>query len=157
MWCHIPRDAVTLSQGLPIDDATIKRMEDQRQAAPQAVGEATQPVSAPVPPASTEVPPLAPQSTVATGSSIAPLTSSMTAALILSVTLPPTLSGLIQDIHGDFGCILRYLDYLGKKVESIDQRLVHIEGIVDPSHAPAPRVVLDILVSDKDEDSDADP
>lgn len=40
----------------------------------------------------------------------------------------------------------------------MDQRLIHIEGMVDPSRAPTPRVVLDILTSyeDKDEDEDKD-
>lgn len=79
-----------------------------------------------------------------------------TAAPALSMTLPPTLLGLIRDIHRDFGPILRRFDRLGKKVESMDQRLIHIEGIVDPSHAPIPRVVLDILASNEDEESDED-
>lgn len=111
-----------------------------------------QPVLAlvPTPPALTEVPPLAPQPIVVVGSS---------AALTLSVSLPLTLLGLIRNIHGDFGCILRRFDCLEKKVESMDQRLIHIEGIVDPTHALAPRVGLDILASeddDEDEESDED-
>lgn len=36
----------------------------------------------------------------------------------------------------------------------MDQWLVYIEGIVNPSRAPTPRVVLDILASDEDKDED---
>lgn len=39
----------------------------------------------------------------------------------------------------------------------MDQMLIHIEGIVDPSHAPALRVALDILArEDEDEDGETD-
>ncbi len=73
------------------------------------------------------------------------------------MTLPPALSSLIQDIHGDFGRILECFDRLGKKVESMDQRLIHIEGLWIPLMHPAPRVVLDILTSkDEDEDEESD-
>lgn len=37
----------------------------------------------------------------------------------------------------------------------MDQRLVHIEGIVDPSKDPALRIILDILaIKDEDEVED---
>lgn len=155
-----PKDVVTLSQGLPIDDASIKRIKGQRRAAPQvaqAVGEVAQPIPAPVPtPAPTKVPPPALEPITTGTSTFVPPTpsTSETAAPALSVTLPPALSTLIRDIHGDFRCILRCFDCLWKKVESMDQRLIHIEGIVDPSRSPAPRVILDILASDEDADED---
>lgn len=70
-----------------------------------------------------EAPPpaLEPTAAVGTSASIPPSpTTSETTTPILSVTLPPTLLALIQDILGDFGCILRCFDRLGKKVESMD-------------------------------------
>lgn len=39
----------------------------------------------------------------------------------------------------------------------MDRRLVYIDDIVDPSRAPEPRIVVDILNDDKDKDeSDED-
>lgn len=159
-----PRDAVTLAQGLPIDDVIIKRMEGQRRATPQAaqaIGVAAYPILAPVqtPRALTEVSPPTSQPTDTAGSFATPPTSSTTSAPTLIVILLLALLGLIQDIHRDFGHILKCFDCLEKKVKSMDHRLIHIEGIVDPSHTLAPRVALDILASedqDKDEESDKD-
>lgn len=37
----------------------------------------------------------------------------------------------------------------------MDKRLTHIEGIVNPSQSPEPRIVVDILDDDDDEDEDA--
>lgn len=157
-------DVVTFPQGLPIDDASIKRIEAQRWVVPQVtqvVGEATQPVLVHVDPLTTiEVPPPpTPLLIDAAGSFVTPPSASAAPALALSMTLPLALSSLIRDINWDFRHILRCFDYLEKKVESVDQRLIHIEGIVDPSRAPAPRVGLDILASEddgKDEESDED-
>lgn len=124
----------------------------------QAAREATEPALVPVPaPVPTEVPPPAPKPTTTAGTSTfvptAPTTLE-TIAPTLSMILPPALLALIWDIHGDFGCILRCFDRLGKKVESMDQRLIHIEGIVDPSWAPAPSHILDNLASDEEDKDD---
>lgn len=68
----------------------------------------------------------------------------------------PILSALIQDIHHDLRWIFQYFECLGKKVDSIDKRLVHIEGIVDPSRALKPHIAVDIHGDDEDEDEDED-
>lgn len=36
----------------------------------------------------------------------------------------------------------------------MDKGQLHIEGIVDPSCAPEPKIILDILINDEDEDDD---
>lgn len=130
-------------------------MERQKWATQQAAQVAREvvptvptPVPAPteVPPTPVEVPP-----PIAEAAPLAPPAR----APIPGVSL--VLSALIQDIHHDLGQIFQCFERLGQKVGSMDRRLVHIEGIVNPSRALKPRIIVDILSHDKDEsDEDED-
>lgn len=86
-----PRDVVTLPQGLPIDDTTIKRMEGQRLAVSltaQAIRETVQPVPAPIcVPAPAEVPSPALETTIIADSS----TTSVPPAPTSSEVVAPAL------------------------------------------------------------------